>query len=122
MLNDGSTVVTRDSKLHYFDPSGVPVAEIPIPVPQASVVGQVGGSKVLLSSGADNPQDWRMLIVDLSTRKVAVTIPGLRSALAWWSGPALPQLTEDAAVAALDGQRKLVLVDARTGARRPFPS
>jgi ABC-type transport system involved in multi-copper enzyme maturation permease subunit len=122
MLDDGSTVVTRDSKLHYFDPTGALVAEIPIPVQHAGVVGLVGQSKVLLTSGADNSKDWRMLIVDLSTRKVQVAIPGLRSALAWWSDPVLPQFTEDAAIAAMDGERKLVLIDARTGARRPFPS
>jgi ABC-type transport system involved in multi-copper enzyme maturation permease subunit len=122
MLNDGSIVVTRDSKLRHFDSNGVLVAEIPIPVQQAGVVGQVGESKVLLTSGAASSQDWRMLIVDLSARKVAVVIPGLRSALAWWSDPVLPRFTEDAAIAAMDGERKLVLVDARTGARRPFPS
>jgi hypothetical protein len=122
LLNDGSIVVTRDSKLHHFDPNGVLVAEIPLPVQQAGVVGQIGASKVLLASGATNAQDWRMLIVDLSTRKVEVVIPGLRSALAWWSDPVLPQFTEDAAIAAMDGERKLVLVDARTGAKRPFPS
>jgi ABC-type transport system involved in multi-copper enzyme maturation permease subunit len=121
MLNDGSTVVTRDSKLHHFDPNGALVAEIPIPVRHAGVVGLVGRSKVLLTSGATNTQDWRMLIVDLSTRKVEVAIPGLRSALAWWSDPVLPRFTEDAAIAGMDGERKLVLIDARTGAKRPFP-
>ena len=122
MLNDGSTVVIRDAKLHYFDPNGAPAGEIPLPVQQAGVVGQVGASKVVLTSGGAKAEDSRMFIVDLSTRKVAVTIPGLRSALAWWSDPVLPQFTEDAAIAAMDGQRKLVLIDARTGARRPFPS
>jgi hypothetical protein len=75
----------------------------------------------LLTSGATNSQDWRMIIVDLSARKVAVVIPGLRSALAWWSDPVLPRFTEDAAIAGMDGERKLVLIDARTGAKRPFP-
>jgi hypothetical protein len=122
MLNDGSTVVTKDSKLYHFDPNGALLAEIPIPVQHAGVVGLVGRSKVLLTSGSTNAEDWRMLVVDLSTRKVEVVVPGLRSALAWWSDPVLPQFTEDAAIAAMDGERKLVLIDARTGARRPFPS
>ena len=121
MLNDGSTVVIRDSKLHHFDSNGVLVAEIPIPVEQAGVVGQVGESKVLLTSGAADSQDWRMLVVDLSARKVVVAVPGVRSALAWWFDPVMPRFTEDAGLAAMDGERKLVLIDARTGAKRPFP-
>ncbi len=122
MLNDGATVVIRDSKLHHFDPSGAPVAAIPLPVTQAGVVGQVGASKVVLTSGGATSADWRILIVDLSARKVEVVIPGLRSALAWWHDPVLPQFTEDAAIAAMDGERQLVLIDVRTGAKRPMPS
>jgi ABC-type transport system involved in multi-copper enzyme maturation permease subunit len=122
MLSDGSTIVTRDSKLYHFDPNGVLAAEVPIPVQQAGVVGQVGQSKVLLSIGGNNPSDWRMLIVDLAARKVDVAMPGLRSPLSWWADPAVPQFTEDATIVAMDEQRKLLLVDARTGAKRPFPS
>lgn len=122
MLRDGTTVVTRDSKLHSFDVNGAPVAEIAIPVPQAAVMGQLGASKVLLSSGGNNPADWRSFVVDLKSRKVEAVTPGLRGAFAGWTESMLPQFTEDAMLVAMESDRKLVLWDPRTGAKRPFPS
>jgi ABC-type transport system involved in multi-copper enzyme maturation permease subunit len=122
MLADGRTVVTRDSKLYAFDPKGTLVAEVPIPMPQAAIVGQVGDAKILLTGVGNDSSASQMLIVDLAARKVHIALPGLRSPLAWWGDPVLPQFTEDATIVAMDGKRKLLLVDARTGAKRPFPS
>lgn len=122
MLRDGSTVVTRDSKLHHYDRNGAPLAEIAIPVPQAAVTGQLGASKLLLSSGGNNPADWRSFVVDLTSKKVEAVTPGVRSTYSWWTDSTLPQFTEDATLVVMEGQRKLVLWDPRTGTKRPFPA
>lgn len=121
MLRDGSTIVTRDSKLYQFDANGELIREIPIPAPQAGLVGQVGASKVLLSRRGMERSEWRLLLVDLATGKVDVELPGYLSALGW-NDAAVPQFTEDATIVAMDRERKLLLVDVRTGAKRPFPS
>jgi hypothetical protein len=122
MLRDGSTVVTRDSKLHHFDINGAPLAEIAIPAPQAIVMGQLGASKLLLSSGGNNAGDWKSFVVDLAARKVEAVTPGVRGAFAWWGESTVPQFTEDATLVTMEQSRKLVLWDPRTGAKRPFPS
>lgn len=122
MLRDGSTVVTRDSKLHHYDRNGAPVAEIAIPVPQATVMGQLGATKLLLSSGGNNSADWRSFVVDLASKKVEAVTPGVRGAYSWWTDSTLPQFTEDATLVVMAGQRKLMLWDPRTGAKRPFPA
>jgi hypothetical protein len=121
MLADGSTIVTRDSKLYQFDADGGLVREIPIPVSQAGLVGQVGTSKALLSRGGMERAEWRLLLVDLGTGKVDAQLPGYLSALGW-NDSTVPQFTEDATIVAMDGERKLALWDVKTGAKRPFPS
>ncbi len=121
MLADGSTIITRDSKLYQFNADGGLVREIPIPAPQAGLVGQVGTSKVLLSRRGMERAEWRLLLVDLGTGKVDAQLPGYLSALGW-NDSTVPQFTEDATVVAMDGERKLVLWDVKTGAKRPFPS
>jgi hypothetical protein len=121
MLRDGSTVVTRDSKLYYADRNGTLIAEIPIPVRQAAVVGQLGASKVLLAVTRDKAKQ-RMLIVDLAARRVQRSIDGLVGPIPTWTDPVLRDYRDDGTFVALDANRKLVLWNARTGARKPFPS
>ena len=122
MLRDGSTVVTRDAKLHYYDAKGATLAEIAIPVPQAMVMGQLGTSRLLLSSGGNNPADWRSFVVDLAARKVEAVTPGVRESFTWWAESTVPQFTEDATLVVMEGGRKLVLWNPRTGEKQPFPA
>lgn len=122
MLRDGSTVVSRDGKLHHFDPNGAPLAEIAIPVPQAMVMAQLGQSKVALSSGGNDQAKWKTFVVDLAAGKVESVTPGIRGAYSWWNDPLVPQFTEDATLMAMEGSRRIVLWDPRTGETKPFPS
>ena len=122
MLRDGSTVVSRDGKLHHYDTNGTQVAEIAIPVPHAAVMAQLGESKVVLSSGGNDPAMWRTFVVDLAARRVENVTPGIRSAYSWWNDPLMPQFTEDATLMAMDAGHTLVLWDPRTGGKQPFPS
>jgi hypothetical protein len=39
-----------------------------------------------------------------------------------WNEPVVRQFPEDATLVAVDAMRRLVLWDARTGSKRPFPS
>ncbi|MDP9194652.1 MAG: ABC transporter permease [Acidobacteriota bacterium] len=119
MLRDGTTIVTRDSKLYQFDASGALIREMPIPVPQAGVAGQVGASKILLSRSGRS--EWQLLLVDLATGKVDAALPGCVSALGW-NETMVPQFTDDATIVAMDGTRELVLWDLKSGTKRPFPS
>lgn len=122
MLRDGSAIVTRDSKLYHFDPTGKLLAEIPLPLPQAGVAGEIGSSKVLLVIPSMKTGERGMLVVDLAARKVAHRIDGIFGPLPDWNEPVLRQYPEDATFVGLDSSRHLVLWDARTGAKRPFPS
>lgn len=121
MLPDGSVIVTRDAKLYQIDAKGALVRETPIPVPHAGVAGQVGASKILLSRGGPDRQEWRLMLVDLRTGKVDAELPGHLTALGW-SDSTMPQFTEDATIVAMDGKRELVSWDLKSGAKRPFPS
>lgn len=122
MLPDGSVIVTRDGKLVQFDRNGGLSAEIPIPLPQARVAAQVGASKVLLSSGGNSPGGWRLLVVDLVTRRVEAELPGYLSMLPWWGNPQVPHLTEDTTIVAMNAQHEFTFWDFRTGTKRRLPS
>jgi hypothetical protein len=121
MLRDGSTVVSRNGKLFHYDVNGTPAADIAIPVQHASVMAQLGESKIVLSSGGKDPAAWRTFVVDLAARKVESVTPGIRTAYSWWNEPLLPQFTEDATLVAMETGRKLVLWNPRTGEKQPFP-
>jgi ABC-type transport system involved in multi-copper enzyme maturation permease subunit len=116
MLRDGSLIVIRDSKLVHLDAGGRMLEEVPIGVPEAFVLGEVGTSKLLIGSRNG------IQIVDLAARKLAVTVSGI-------SGPALarshgivPQFAENATFVGFDQSRKIMLWDAKTGVKRPMPS
>jgi hypothetical protein len=121
MLRDGSTIVARDSKLHHFDANGTLAEEIAIPVKNAFVVGQLGSSAVVLSTGGNSTADWRTFVVDLAAKKVETVTPGVRGTLTW-TEPIVPQFTEDANIVVMDAGHKLVLWNPRSGEKRPFPS
>jgi hypothetical protein len=120
MLEDGTSIVTRDGKLHYFDANGVALAEIAIPMKEAIVVGQIGASKVLLSIGGQEAQ-WQVAIVDLAAKKVDVSVPKVRASVSWWGDPIVAKFTEDASIVAMDTKGKPLLIDVKTGAKRPIP-
>jgi ABC-type transport system involved in multi-copper enzyme maturation permease subunit len=122
MLRDGSSIVTRDSKLYHFDPSGKLVGEVPIPVRQAGVVGQLGTSKVLLAVTRNDTKDWRMLVVDLASHTLERTINNVAGPMPTWAEPVLRQFPEDATFVGMDTSRHLLLWDPRTGAKRAFPT
>jgi ABC-type transport system involved in multi-copper enzyme maturation permease subunit len=121
MLRDGSTIVTRDSKLYHFDPTGKLAGEVPLPVKAAGVAGQIGASKLLLGVTGQDPSQWRMLIVDLATHKLERTVDGVLGPVPAWTEPVMRQFPEDATFIGIDRSRKMVTWDARTGATRPFP-
>ncbi|HYC58717.1 MAG TPA: hypothetical protein VEK79_04050 [Thermoanaerobaculia bacterium] len=122
MLRDGSAIVTRDSKLYHFDRNGALVAEIPLPVQRAGVAAQIGASKLLLGVTGQNPKQWRMLIVDLTTHKVVTTVDQVLGPVPSWNGPVLREFPDEATLIGMDASRKLVMWDARTGKKRPFHS
>lgn len=122
MLPDGSVVITRDSKLFHFDADGTLVGEMPLPVERAGVVGQIGATKVLLAVTGQNQKQWQMLVADLATRKIVTKVDEVLGPVPAWSGPVLRVFPEDATLIGMDPSRKLVMWDARTGAKRPFHS
>jgi len=121
MLRDGSVIITGRAKLSHFDANGTLIREVPLPVPGMCVTGQVGASKILLSSAGGRQSKRNLLLVDLATGKVGAALPGYVSTMGW-DDPMLPQFTEDATIVAMDEDRRLVLWDLKTGAKRPMPS
>jgi ABC-type transport system involved in multi-copper enzyme maturation permease subunit len=121
MMGDGSTIVTRDSKLYQFNPGGALIREIPLPAAQAGLVGKVGTSRVLLSRRGTQRAEWRLMLVNLATGKIDAELPGYLSSIGW-NDPTVPQFTEGATVVAMDGERSVMLWDLKTGAKRPLPS
>jgi hypothetical protein len=121
MLRDGSVVMTRDSKLYHFDRTGKLVAEVAIPVRRAGVVGQLGASKVLLAVTGTDPSRWRILIVDLVGRKLERSVDGVLGPVPTWWSSVIREFPEDATFVSLSSARELVLWNARTGVKRPFP-
>ncbi len=120
MLRDGSTLLIVDRKLSHFDAGGTLLREVPLPAAGLSVTGQVGGSKILLSS-APQTKGWTTLLVDLPAGKTGAALSGYLSTIGW-DDAVLPQLTEDATVVVTDAGRKVALWDVRTGAKRSLPS
>jgi ABC-type transport system involved in multi-copper enzyme maturation permease subunit len=122
MLRNGSMIVTRDAKLYHFDRNGKLIGEVPLPVPQAAVVGELGESKLLLGVTGANPKQWRMLIVDLAKHELVTNVDGVLGPIPAWSMPVLRRFDEGAQFIGVDSARNLVVWDARTGAKRPFGS
>lgn len=119
MLRDGSTVLIRGAKLLHYDAKGTLVHEVPLPAAGMDVRGQVGASKLLLSSARpDGP--LAVSLIDLATGKTAAMLPGYVSGS--WDNGIIPQYDEDATLVAMDATRKLVLWDLKTGSKRPLPS
>ncbi|HEV7764597.1 MAG TPA: hypothetical protein VGQ76_06325 [Thermoanaerobaculia bacterium] len=120
MLDDGSSIVTRDAKLFAIDANGKVTAEVPLPVDAALVVARMGSSKVVLSAGSIVQHTQRMLIVDLATRKVETSVTGIYGPML--TGGVVPHYEEITAFAGIDASQKPMLWDSRTGTKRPLPS
>jgi ABC-type transport system involved in multi-copper enzyme maturation permease subunit len=114
MLRDGSVLVSRERKLFHVDRDGHLVSEIAIPMSSATVVGQLGASKVLMAHQGE------MAIVDLATKRVTATLSGIRSSHPGAGQMVLPQFPEDATFLGVDREDRFVLWSARDGAKRGF--
>jgi hypothetical protein len=121
MLRDGSTTLTRGAKLFHYDAKGTLIHEVPLPAAGMNVRGQVGASKILLSTGGREQGPLTALLVDLATGNAGAVLPGYVAGTGWGDA-IIPQFTEDATLVAMDAGRKLVLWDLKTGAKRPLPS
>ena len=79
------------------------------------VIGHVGQSRLLLQS-----PDNRLRIADRATGKIVLEVTGLGAPK---MGPfRVAQYADDATFVGLDRERRLMLWDSRTGAKRPLPS
>ena len=78
-------------------------------------------NETVLIEAFDVPDEMVIALIR-AARKVGAIGSGLRGAFSWWGDPIIPQFTEDATLVAMDANRKLLLWDPRTGAKRPFPS
>ena len=116
MLRDGSLIVTGASKLVHMDAGGHVRGEVPLGAGEAFVIGEIGTSKLLVG------MDERTMIVDLAAGKVAVSVSGVGGPVLGHFQGSLPRFAEDATFVGLDRSRKLLLWDAKTGAKRPMPS
>jgi ABC-type transport system involved in multi-copper enzyme maturation permease subunit len=121
MLRDGSTILIRGARLLHYDPKGALLHEVPLPAAGMDVRGQVGASKLLLSSTARQDGPLAVSLIDLATGKIGAVLPGYVSGTGCDNG-IIPQYNEDATLVAMDAARKLVLWDLKTGAKRPLPS
>jgi hypothetical protein len=82
------------------------------------IIGQLGRSRLLLLS----PDHLRMRIVDRATGKSVQEISGVSTPqLGGLNQLYVPQYPENATFVGIGNGRKLLLWDARTGAKRPFP-
>jgi hypothetical protein len=115
MLGDGTFVLTRGAALVHLDASGQEIGAIALNANEAIVIGEIGTSKVLVSVKEGT------MIVDLAAKKVTMPAVDVRGpVIARYQG-VLPRFAEDAPFVGLDLARKLVLWDAKTGAKRPVP-
>jgi ABC-type transport system involved in multi-copper enzyme maturation permease subunit len=89
------------------------------PRPQDAVIGEVGESRLLVRT-----RDGRLRITDRATGNVEVEVTGVRPPMAGRMYPvaAVPRYTENATFIGIDRERRYLLWDAKTGAKRPFPS
>jgi hypothetical protein len=93
---------------------------MPMPTPQAFVCGQIGASKLLVQTAGRT--DPRLLIVNLATKTIEREVSGVGSPHAGRNRSIVAQYTDDATFIGMNVERKFVLWDARTGAKRAIPS
>lgn len=119
---DGSRVTldmnTYDVATGQTVPAALTVSPSAPVHPQGMVVGEVGDSRLLILT-----RDRRSLrIVDRATGSVHVEMTGVSTPIVGRSPAILPRYTEDATFVAISRSPRYVLWDAKTGAKRPFPS
>jgi len=116
MMNDGRTAVIAGDGLHVFDRDGRELKMIRLPLTEkAGIRAQIGSSKLIVGAGP------KTMIVDVDRGTVGPTIQNVRGPVGSWSELRLLRFAEDANIAVVDANMKVVLWDVRTGERRPFP-
>jgi hypothetical protein len=116
---DGSRV-TLDGTQFEVATGRVVRAAAPVPVfPSRGIIGEVGQSRLLRLT----PDRGRLQIVDRTSGKIEVEVSGVSTPIIGRNRP-MVRYSENATFIGLgriDGERRLVLWDARTGAKRPLP-
>lgn len=116
LSHDGSRV-TLDGKQYEVATGRVAGAAGPAkPYPHDGVIGEVGQSRLLRLA----PDRRRMQIVDRPTGRIEVEVTGISTPILGRNRP-MVRYTENATFIGMDRQRRFVLWDARTGAKRPLP-
>jgi hypothetical protein len=117
MLRDGTWIVTREGKLYHLDRFGRIAAELPLPTEAAMVAGEVGKGKILVA--APSPKDLdRMLVVDLDTRRIVLTMNHVHGPYAYSGNGLVPHYTEDADLIGRGDRGAPLLWNVRTGKMR----
>jgi len=116
---DGSRV-TLDGKQFEVATGRVLGTAAPVQAfPHDGLIGEIGESRLLRST----PDHLRMQIVDRATGKIEVEVTGVSTPILGRNRP-MVRYTENATfigLGSIDGERRFVLWDARTGAKRPLP-
>lgn len=120
LLRDGSSIEARDGRLLHVAADGAVIAEMAIPTPKVFAVGQIGASRLLVQT--DGNTDRRLLVVNLATKTIEREISGVGSPKTGRPGTILPRYTDDATFIGMDRERRFVVWNARTGAKRLLPS
>lgn len=125
MLGDGSVVdplkTSEGVRLRWFTRDGRLRGETPLPhIQGAFVCAETSDGKVVVagrSNAAIAGQSWTTFVIDRARGVVERAVPSVCAPIPQWSrDPRLPQREAGRPFAALDQNRKLVLVDLRTGA------
>jgi hypothetical protein len=116
MMNDGRAAVIAVDGLHLYDRDGRELKTIAIPLmARPGIRAQIGDSKLIVGSG------MKTMIVDVDQGTVGAAVDNLRGPFGSWHELRLKRFPEDATIAMLDDEMKIVLWDVRTGERRPLP-
>jgi ABC-type transport system involved in multi-copper enzyme maturation permease subunit len=120
LSHDGSRVMLDGKQFDVATGRAVAAALTVRPFPRDGVIGEVGESR-LLRLTRDRRQ---MQIVDRATGKVEMEVTGVSTPIMGRNRP-MVRYTEHATfigMSLVDGKRRFVLWDARTGVVRPLPS
>lgn len=110
VLRDGRVVAAHEGQFHLFDRDGNPLRQVPILPGKYFVLGQVGDSKVLLSSQSG------VTVVDLERGVVAYRLPNVKAPGVPWSfDPRLQWFDADARLTGVEGESRIVTWDAAVG-------
>lgn len=113
MMNDGRTAVIAADGMHLYDREGRELKTIAIPLmARPGIRAQIGDSKLIVGGGT------KTMIVDVDQGTVGVGVDNLRGPFGSWQELRLQRFAEDATIAMMDDEKRVVLWDLRTGERR----